>query len=206
MPVPFGDVIMTMPTAAPRRPNAAPTKAFLHYLGQHLELRHRIRAAPNCAIAYVGDFSDGAAWKRLLRRQLSDPRENDFQMLPDVLKKILCPPDLYAEVGLITPPAVRTLLDYAQFLTGAGDYPAQIPVEDGFIIWRALSGIFMSNAMGRVRLMVGEAPTPGTKVFFRTEVFVLDRNPKIDVFARGAVQRIRAQMKMGGLKGTVELM
>jgi len=197
---------MTMPPTPPSR-LAEPTKNFLAYLQKHPDLRQRIRAAPNRSVAYVGDFRDGAAWMRLLRRQLSDPRANDFQMLPDVLKSIVCPPDLYPAIGLVTPPTVRTLLDYVQFLTGEGPYPRQVPWnEDGFIIWRALSGIFMSNAIGRLRLMIGDAPAPGTKVFFKTEVFVLERNPNIDLFARDAVLQLRAQMKAGVLKGTVELM
>jgi hypothetical protein len=60
---------MTMPAVAPRRGSATPAKAFLAYLGKHLELRNRIRAFPNRSVAYVGDFSDGASWVRLLRRQ-----------------------------------------------------------------------------------------------------------------------------------------
>ena len=198
---------MTMPAVAPRRGSATPAKAFLAYLGKHLELRNRIRAFPNRSVAYVGDFSDGASWVRLLRRQWTDPRVNDYQMLPDVLNSIPCPRELYAAVGLVTPPGVRTLLHYVQFLTGDGPYPAQVPwPQGGFIIWRALSGIFMSNATGRLRLMIGDAPAPGTKVFFRTEVFVLDRNPNIDLFSKQAVHEIRTQMKSGALKGTVELM
>jgi hypothetical protein len=198
---------MTLAEPAPRRPLAAPTKAFLAFLQKHPELRDRIRAMANCTVAYAGSFTDGAAWERLLRRQLSNPHANDFQMLPDVLKAIPCPHDLYAAVGLITPPQVRNMLDYLQFLTGDGPYPKQVPWDDdGFILWRAMSGIFMSNAVGRVRLMVGDAAAPQKKVFFKTEVFVLERNPNIDLFARDAVQQIRSQMKSGMLRGTVELM
>lgn len=198
---------MTTPNPVPRRPLAAPTKAFLNYLQKHPELRQRIRALPNRSVAYAGNFPDGAAWIRLLRMQLSDPRANDFQMLPDVLRLIPCPPDLYKTIGLVTPPGVRTLLDYVQFLTGDGPYPAQVPWnDDGFIAWRALSGIFMSNATGRLRLMVGETSAPQTKVFFKTEIFVLDRNPNIDVFAQGAVDTLRGQLQAGTLNGAIELM
>lgn len=195
------------PTA--RRSLDPRTRAFLGYLQKNPTLRNRIRAAPDCSVAYAGSFPDGAAWERLLRRQLSDPGTNDFQMLPDVLRLIPCPADLYTAVGVVTPPQVRTLLDYVNFLTGERPNPPYEGVpwnDDGFIIWRALSGIFMSNAIGRVRLMIGDAPNPGSKVFYRTEIFVLDRNPNIDVFALGAVHQLRTQLKAGVLKGTVELM
>jgi hypothetical protein len=64
----------------------------------------------------------------------------------------------------------------------------------------------MSNATGRVRLMIGDERVPQERVFFKTEVFVLERNPNIDLFAKQAVHQIRIQMKSGALKGTVELM
>lgn len=200
---------MTPISPTPRRTLDPRTKAFLAYLQKNPALRGRIRAAPNRSVAYAGQFPDGAAWERLLRRQLTDPGTNDFQMLPDVLRAIPCPADLYTAIGVVTPPGVRTLLDYVNFLTGERPNPPYQGVpwnDDGFIIWRALSGIFMSNAVGRVRLMIGDAPRPETKVFYRTEVFVLDRNPNIDVFATGAVQQLRSQMSTGIVKGTVELM
>jgi hypothetical protein len=184
-----------------------PTKKFLSYLQKHPELRARIKAPFGQTVAYAGAFPDGASWERLLRRQLSDPRSNDFLMLPDVLRAIPCPPDLYKHVGLVTPPSVRSFLDYVNFLTGESGNKAQVPWNpDGFIIWRALSGILISQAQGRVRLMIGDTPKPEGKVFFKTEIFVLDRNPNIDTFSQQAVQALRAQLKSGAVKGTIELM
>lgn len=196
-----------LPTA--RRPLAAPTKAFLAFLQKHPDLRQRIAAAPGRTVAYAGDFTDGAAWQRLQRRQIGAPGTNDFQMLPDVLRAIPCPPGLYAAVSLVTPPGVRTMYEYVGFLTGDKGlgYVAQVPwSDDGFIVWRALSGIFMSNARGRVRIMLGDVAAPGEKVFFRTEVFVLDRNPNIDMFSREAIGALRTRIKSGALPGKIELM
>lgn len=188
-----------------KQPLAAPTKALLHYLQQHPALRGQIAAGPGQTVAYAGSIGGDPAWLRLLRHQLGDPHANDFQMLPDVLKLIPCPPDLYKAVGLVTPPRVLTLLDYLQFITGDGPgYARQVPAGDAFVLWRAFSGIFMSNAKGRVRLLVGTVPNPQEKVFFVTEIFVLDRNPEIDMFAKGAVQQVRAQLRAGVIPGTIE--
>jgi hypothetical protein len=152
--------------------------------------------------------SNEPAWQRLLRLQISDPRINNFYMLPNVLNRINVPPDLYSHIGLVTAPTVRTMLDYVNFLSGEGGYPKQVPWEpDGFTIWRALSGIFMSNATGRVRLLVADAQKPERerKVFFKTEMFVLARNPNIDPFSKAAVDQIRTGIKTGRLFGTVAM-
>jgi hypothetical protein len=198
---------MTIPSPPPAGLKD-PTKRFLNYLQKHPELRAKIRAPAGQTVAYAGDFASEPAFVRLLRLQISAPNSNDFCMLPDVLKRIPAPADLFAAVGLVTPPTVKSMLDYVSFLTGDGDYRgrAQVPWrEDGFIIWRALSGIFVSQASGRVRLLVGDAPDPSKKVFFKTEIFVLERNPNIDPFSKTAIQTLRAQMKAGTIPGQIEL-
>ncbi len=183
-----------------------PTKRFLKYLRKHPDLRSRIRAPVGESVAYVGSFDSEPAFLRLLRLQLTDSKTNNFFMLPDVLRRIPAPADLFAAVGLVAPPPIRTFLDYVNFLTGEGGWAKQVPWSpDGFTIWRALSGIFVSNASGRLRLLVGDALNRGEKVFFKTEVFVLERNPDIDLFSRTAIQTIRSQMKAGVLVGKVAI-
>lgn len=185
---------------------AAETKAFNQYLNKNPAFRDQLRAAPGKTVAYAGSFEDVAAWVRLLRGQLGDPWQNDYQMLPDVLRQITCPTDLFKAVGLVTPPQIVTLLDFVQYLTGDGPWPAKVPWQpDGFTIWRVLSGIFMSNATGRVRILVGDVTDPASKVFFRTEIFVLERNPAIDIHARGAIHTLRQRIKSGLVPGRIEL-
>ncbi len=183
-----------------------PTRHFLNYLQKHPDLRARIRAPMGQTVAYAGTVATEPVWQRLLRMQISAPGPNDFCMLPDILKRIMVPNDMFAAVGLITAPSVRTMLDFVNFLTGEGGLPKQVPWDpDGFIIWRALSGIFMSNAAGRVRLLVADVPNRDGKVFFKTEMFVLSRNPNIDPFSKGALDLLRKQISAGSPLGQIEL-
>ena len=184
----------------------APTKGLLSWLGRNPGFRAQIKAPPNQTVAYCGDFSGQAAFLRLLRLQLQDPRTNDFVTLNNVMKRLAVPQDLFKAVGLVTPPGVRTLADLVGHLTGEAG-PAKVPWQpDGFVIWRALSGILMQQATGRVRLLIGDAPAPGEKVFYKTEMFVLDRNPHIDPWSRGAVQALRAQITAKSIPGRVEML
>jgi hypothetical protein len=85
-------------------------------------------------------------------------------MFPDVLVSIGTPRTGYS-----------TLLDWAKALDAVQPWK-----ENGFIAWRALSGIYASNAVGTVSFYIASGITKTDKVFAATELPVLLRNPNVD--------------------------
>jgi len=74
---------------------------------------------------------------------------------------------------------------HSSLLAWAKALDSQAPwKENGFLVWRALSGIFASNAKGRVSFAIGSGVTKDEKVFAATELPVLLRNPRIDAVTR----------------------
>jgi hypothetical protein len=135
---------------------------------QHKEVRNRIRADRNKTLVYAGSFF-APIWRELELFQLKNP--GTVQVLPDVLKKIPAPPG-YA----------GTLKDHVEALT------RKIPPNEGMMIWKALSGIFASNAEGTVYFSVGSGVGAKDKVFPSTEISVLSRNLNISSEARQMVE------------------
>jgi hypothetical protein len=135
------------------------TREFLSYLQQNLDVRQRIKAEKDKTLLYVGRFF-GPIWKEVEEFQRKNP--GIVQILPDVLEKIPAP---FGNPG--------TLKNYVDTLT------SQVPEEDQLIIWKALSEIFASNAVGTVYFSVGSEVDPEKKVFPSTEISVLARNRAI---------------------------
>jgi hypothetical protein len=147
-------------------PLSQPTIDFMKYLKDNPAIRARIMAAPGKTLLYAGSFF-GPMWKQIAREKLSNPQLAEKQTLPDVLATI-------SPQGTGHP----TLLAYAESVV------SQVPWKpDGFVVWRAMSGIFASNASGAVSFQVGSGVN-FDKVFVATEVSVLLRNPKIDELTR----------------------
>ena len=149
----------------------APTRAFLAFLQKNPHVRSQIRAAPDKTILYAGGFFR-PIWKDMEQAKRADPGLADKETLGDVLGRIT----------LHGSPHV-TLRAYVQAVE------AQVPYNpDGFILWRALSGLFAANAVGRVSFCVGSGVTSVNskpdveerKVFAVTELHVLLRNPHVD--------------------------
>jgi hypothetical protein len=137
------------------------TKNFLAFLRENPGLRKRIAAKPDKTLIYAGSFFK-PMWKELgvVRTQLKD---KSFELLPDVLDQLPSPPG-----------TAGSLKTFVEALT------ARVPwKDDGFVIWRALSGIYASNAIGKVYVYVGSGVTRD-KVRAITEIHVLARNPNID--------------------------
>jgi hypothetical protein len=144
-------------------PLLQPTKDLLRYLQQNPAVRAQIRAAPGRTLLYAGTFFR-PIWQELLWLKQRDPQLAQKEVLPEVLARVRV-------AG--TPHA--SLLAWAQVLD------AQQPwAENGFIAWRALSGIFAANAVGAVSFSVGSPVTAANKVFAATEVSVLARNRNVD--------------------------
>lgn len=139
------------------------TKQFLTYLQKHPEIRHQIQAAPDRTLLYAGSFFK-PMWKEIADYKRAHPEVADKQMLPDVLARIPVPGSRHVN-----------LLAYVQ------DLEHHVPWRpDGFTVWRALSGIFASNATGAVSFQIGSGVEAGKKVFAATEASVLSRNPNVD--------------------------
>ena len=83
------------------------------------------------------------------------------------------------------------LLAYVQ------DVERQVPWRpDGFTLWRALSGVFASNASGAVSFQVGSG-VGSDKVLVATELSVLSRNPNVDAITRDLVAYYRRYAQNG---------
>jgi len=139
-----------------------PTTTFLSYLGAHPEVCDRIRAAPNRTLLYAGCFVR-PMWREIELQQRTNPDLARKETLPVVLRRIDVPGTGYA-----------SLLEYAQAVEKAVPWN-----PDGFAIWRGLSAIFASHAVGAVSFQVG-SDVDATKVFVATEVGILLHNRHVD--------------------------
>jgi len=148
-------------------PLLQPTKDLLRYLRNNPGVRSRIAAAPNRTLLYAGSYFR-PIWREVEQLRLINREIATKDLLPDVLGRIFTPGQPYP-----------TLLLWAKSLDSL------VPWEhNGFVAWRALSGIFASNAIGTVSFCVGSGVAKADKVFAATELPVLLRNPNIDSLTR----------------------
>jgi hypothetical protein len=148
-----------MGNAAPLQPG---TRALLTFLRTHPEIRNQIRAAPDRTLLYAGSFFK-PIWQEIADYKRTHPEVAQKETLPDVLMRVRVAGSSYPH-----------LLAWAQDLQG------RVPWNpDGFTIWRSLSGIFASNAIGAVSFQIGSGVSH-EKVLVATEVSVLARNPQVD--------------------------
>jgi hypothetical protein len=146
------------------------TKDFLGFLRTNPVLRMQIAAPVDKTLIYAGSFFK-PMWKELADLRLKLPNQ-DFELLPEVLNRLPPPPGV-----------AGTLKSHVELLT----HPSRMAwTDNGFIIWRALSGIYASNAKGKVWVYVGSAVND-QKVLAATELGVLSRNPAIDPVSREVI-------------------
>jgi hypothetical protein len=136
------------------------TRALLSILQAQPALRWQIRAAPDRTLLYSGSFFK-PIWREIAEQKRSNPQLASKETLPEVLARLPVPGTTYPNL--------------LAFVEDVED-PWQ---PDGYIVWRALSGIFASNARGSVSFQIGSG-VEATKVFAVTELGVLLRNPKVD--------------------------
>jgi hypothetical protein len=142
----------------------AATVGLLKYLRNNPAVRSQVRAGPDRTLLYSGSFMR-PMWAEIEMQRQMHAELRDKQTLPDVLKQIAAP----AGSGC------------ANLLAHVQQIERQVPWQpDGFTVWRALSGLFAANAVGKVSFQIGGGITPDTKVFASTEVNVLMRNPRVD--------------------------
>jgi hypothetical protein len=140
------------------------TRALLTILHAQPALRWQVRAAPDRTLLYSGSFFK-PIWREISELKRSNPQLASKETLPEVLARLPVPGTTYP-----------SLLAFVQDV----EDPWQ---PDGYIVWRALSGIFASNAQGRVSLQIGSG-VEAKKVFAATELGVLLRNPHVDAVTK----------------------
>lgn len=136
------------------------TRDFLIYLKQHKDVRDKIKAERDKTLLYAGYFTCPIF---LELQAMQQKRPGVVQLLADVLQSIPAPAG-----------STGNLATHVEKLT------RRIPAKDQKVVWRALSGIFASNAEGTVYFSIGSGIDPATKVFASTEIPVLLRNAKVD--------------------------
>jgi len=161
-------------------PLLQPTKDLLGFLHRSPSIRSQIKAAPNKTLLYAGSVVK-PAWKEIVDLKAANPDIRDKVILPDVLERIMLPGQPFPN-----------LLSWAKHLDTLSPWN-----ENGFIAWRALSGIFAANAVGAVSFYVGSPVLRATKVFAATEVSVLSRNTNIDQVTRDALAYYERCIKTG---------
>lgn len=165
------------------------TRALLAILHSQPSLRWQIRAAPDRTLLYSGSFFK-PVWKEIADLKRAHPELASKETLPDVLARLPVPGTTYP-----------SLLAFVQDV----EYPWQ---PDGFIVWRALSGIFASNAVGSVSFQIGSGAAAASKVFAATELNVLLRNPNVDgvtkellAYFQRCLQTHQAEINLGFISG-----
>ena len=146
---------------------APETKALLQFLQRNPHVRTQISAGRDATVLYAGHLIQ-PAWMEIAEMRRHMPQLATKKMLPEVLEAIH-----------LTGLPFSNLLLWAKSLDNIQPWN-----HNGFIGWRALSGIFASNATGSVSFVVGSGVTKATKVFAATEVSVLARNPHVDEITR----------------------
>lgn len=147
-------------------------KELLVFLKENQIVRHMIRAEPNKTLLYAGHFN-APVWMQIVEDKRTQGLSYEKTILPDVLERIQVPGQQYGN-----------LLEWAKKLDTIQPWE-----QNGYIIWRALSGIFASNAMGAVSFMIGSGVSKAeNKVFAATEISVLNRNQMVDNVTKDAIQ------------------
>lgn len=166
-------------------------KEFLVFLQNNPKIRAQIRAAPNKTILYAGVFFK-PVWQELSDLKHTNANLADKEILPDVLARINCPGQPFTD-----------LLTWAKHLDHLTPWQ-----QNGFIIWRALSGIYAANAVGAISFYIGSNVSKDNKVFAATELSVLARNPNIDGVTRDilayyqrCIQTKQTNMNFGYIAG-----
>ena len=150
------------------------TKDLLRFLKTHPEVRSRIRAARDRTVLYSGRF-----FRPMWKETETDPDLADKQTLGYVLKRVMLPGNRHGNLAAYVDAAIQDVEREKRDVQANRD-----------IIWRALSGIFASNAEGKVSFQIGEGvskeidPKKPRNVFAATEVDVLLRNPRVDATTR----------------------
>ena len=145
--------------------------SVLSFLRQHPEVRAAIAAPVDKTVVYSGGMFDPTdreveptlhqAWRLLAQAKAQDPLRFDYVTLEERLRR------------LRFIPSGESLLDHAGRI--AATLKARHLPDQAAIVWRALSGIYVQGARGRVRALILPQAGIARSVFALTEVHVLLR-------------------------------
>ncbi len=171
---------------------------FLGFLNRHRELRARLPAPPDKTVVYSGAMRSGddvyAAWRMLAQAKAAEPARFDYVTLEERLRGFHV-----VELG-------ESLYDHANRLS---DLLKRRGLEDQrMILWRALSGIYVQGARGKVRALIFPTQEIARSVFHLTEVSVLLR---ADVLQQISIdpellRDFRVLVKSGAIPGPIVVM
>jgi hypothetical protein len=137
----------------------------LSFLRKHPAVRQRIPAPPDKTVVYSGEQtgSDGvhAAWRLLAQAKTQDPRRFDYVTVEERLRQFHV-----VQFG-------ESIFDHA--IRVSASLKRRNLDDQALILWRALSGIYVQGAQGRVRMLIMPGSAIGRSVFGLTEVQVLLR-------------------------------
>ncbi|HEX6708660.1 MAG TPA: hypothetical protein VF169_28240 [Albitalea sp.] len=143
------------------------TRNLLEFLHKNPGVRARIRAPANKTLLYAGSFFK-PMWQEIADMKRAVPQLRDKVTLTEVLAGIPLHGEPFAH-----------LLAWVERVNDVQPWR-----DNGFVAWRALSGIFASNAVGAVSFQVGGGISKEAKVFAATEIAVLSRNPNVDAVSK----------------------
>ena len=159
------------------------------FLNKHPRVRTSIPAPRDKTVVYSGnvDSVQGvfAAWKLLAQAKSQDPRQFDYVTLEERLRMFHV-----TEFG-------ETLFEHANRVSSS--LQRKRLEDQALILWRALSGIYVRGATGRVRALVLPGNKVARSVFALTEVQVLlkpDVLANIDIDAN-LLRDFRTTVKAG---------
>jgi hypothetical protein len=139
--------------------------SVLQFLRKYPNVRSRLCAPPDKTVVYSGGIERAGevfrAWEMLAKAKLQDPRRFDYMTLEERLRQFHV-----VQFG-------ETLFEYAT-RTAASLQRRGLP-DQAAILWRALSGIYIQGAVGRVRALILPDMKTSKSVFGLTEVNVLLR-------------------------------
>ena len=139
--------------------------SILSFLRKHPAVRQRIPAPSDKTVVYSGGINNSAgvhqAWRMLAQAKAQDPQRFDYVTVEERLRQFHV-----VEFG-------ETLLDHANRV--ADSLKRRNLDDQALILWRALSGIYVQGAKGKVRALIMPGSTVGGSVFSLTEVHVLLR-------------------------------
>jgi len=161
-------------------PLMQPTKDLLKFLRTNPAVRARVAAPPNSTLLYAGNFFR-PVWQEIEQLKRTNKEVAAKTLLPEVLERVFTP-------GQPQP----TLLAWAKALDTVTPWR-----ENGFIAWRALSGIFAANAVGTVSFLIGSNVGKADKVFAVTELPVLLRNPQVDAVTKDVLSYYERCVRSG---------
>jgi hypothetical protein len=146
-------------------------RVVLTFLSTHASVRQRIPAPMDKTVLYSGGHSTPqgmhAAWRQLAQGKQQYPLRFDYVTLEERLRQFHV-----VAFG-------ESLFDHANRVSD--DLTRRGLADQATILWRALSGIYVQGARGKVRLLILPGPSIAGSVFNLTEVRVLQ---KPDVIAQ----------------------